>query len=165
MSADWHSKKIWSHEDLECMNWRECQIFGMAFYKDKKELAIDTEYIFECLEPAENDEFFTLIRSPVTLVFEEVRNLEVSLFYCETNISSLERLPIDPTDADCKCDWLSDWRIDCYDGEIIIRASGFKMFVRAPALANGYRTLEDRGGICFDRYFSGDDSFLGRDSQ
>ena len=73
--------------------------------------------------------------------------------YFGTTIEEICRTRIQPTsDVPSLKDF--EWQINGYNGEMKIVATGFKMYVRAPAIENGYKTLNERGGICFDRIYT-----------
>ena len=148
-------KTVWSDEDFECMKWKECKIFGIAFQPEDDELILDLDYVFQWLGPKVVDEkyIFSPIRSPATMVFENVNEFEMKFEYFGTTIEEICRTRIQPTsDVPSLKDF--EWQINGYNGEMKIVATGFKKYVRAPDIENGYKTLNERGGICFDRIYT-----------
>ncbi|MDX1987214.1 MAG: hypothetical protein SFV17_11060 [Candidatus Obscuribacter sp.] len=155
MPTEFLERLVWDQDDIEHMSWRECRIFAMAIQSDTFEVIFDAEYIYEAIYPEVTGQPFKIRRAPVTIVFENVRGLEFDFSYLETNISSLERLELD-TDKARGMDRsvLFEWYFNCYSGNISVLATGFKVFVRKPPKLDSYRTLEERGGISFERSFT-----------
>ena len=149
-------KWTWSHEDFEQMGWHDATIHAMAFLPETFEFALDLDYIFDWIEPSANQTYYNFLVSPVTLVFENVNDLDIDLSPNSLlQLQNIERLDSrKPRNADHvkqQTEW--QWKLDSDSGVISFWSIGFKQFIRqAPLLVQGQAlSLDNRGGFSFCR--------------
>lgn len=83
--------------------------------------------------------------------FEVMFDIDVGACACELEIDSLEKgEPFFAPDGKTQ---MYEFKLLCHQGEIFLKAKGFKMFVKkAPVFTNAQiLELGERGGINFDR--------------
>lgn len=149
-------KWIWSEEDFDEMGWHDCKIFGISPGPGEDQLSLDVDYIWKWVHPSEGENFFKFWISPVTLVFENVHQLE-----CEFREISVIRIdevgrvdPRRPRNAQFigkETEWR--WTIDCHDGSINFWAVGYRQYTRKlPVLSDAQQlSLSARGGLSVSR--------------
>ena len=145
---------VWTHKDFEVMSWHDATIWSMHSNIDDFEFLIDLDYIFEWIHPKENETYFKFRVAPVTMVFTFVHSVNLDI---ESNLGEIEILDLfmeNPTPTPDGKATSFTFRFDCQQGEISLKSTGFKMYVRQePTLMNGQRFgLDERGGINFSRF-------------
>lgn len=157
-SVNDRNKKVWTDADFDNMNWHNCKIYGVAFYPKTFELAFDIDYVFNT---EKHETHYTFWISPATLVFSNVHDLELSI---ESSDGQFQIVSIDRTDIGKPInhehikrdtDWL--WTIECWEGEIKLKAVGFDQYIRRPAINTEEQNLllEERGELSFARQYIG----------
>jgi hypothetical protein len=149
-------KWLWTDQDFEVMGWHDTRIHAVAFFPEAFELALDIDYIFQWIDPRENEAHFTFWVAPATWVFEGVYELRF-----DTECDFGEAFEIDSVErSDAKAvsyeesgrhDWL--WKIETQQGLISLRSVGYKQYIRGNAIHTPLQFLEigNRGGISFHR--------------
>ena len=149
-------KWIWTESDFDQMGWHDNNIYGLSFFPEDFEFALDIDYIFQWINPVNPDTYYKFWLSPATLVFENVYNTILNI---ETD-SGLEIADIHRTNPQkpknskfIKRDTEWTWQIDCQEGDISLISVGYKMFIRSrPILSQNQKIgLDKRGGISFHR--------------
>jgi len=155
-AANNRKKRVRTDDDFDDMNWHGCRIYAVAFYPETFELAFDIDYVFS----TEKDETqFRFWVSPATLVFSNVRDLELSISSWNggLEISSISRTaigkPINHEYIKRDIEWL--WLMECEEGEIILKSVGFNQYIRRQAILTEIPSLlpEERGIASFSRQF------------
>jgi hypothetical protein len=153
MESDKIEKIVWTEADFDKMGWHDAHIWGMIANPDEFEYLIDMDYIFEWINPKEDEEYYKFLISPVTMVFENAYDIrfdiesqngeiEISDLYMENSRKTKNGNLIEHT-----------FRFECQQGNISLIATGFKMYVRQnPILLNKQSfDFKERGGINFER--------------
>ena len=155
MSNEYNLEKmIWTESDYDKMGWHDSKIHAISFRPDKFEFLLDLDYIFEWVNPSDNEQDYKFWVSPVTMVFENTYDV---CFDIKTDsgleIQDIKRdSPRKPKNADYiskEIEWL--WSIECLQGNISLRSVGYKMYVKSdPILLNTQSfDLDQRNGINF----------------
>ena len=149
------SKSVWSDADFDEMGWHDATVHGLCVRRSDpdvlRDLLFDLDYIVRWVQPVPPERYFSFWISPVTLVFEEVWDLQGELGFAGTapdlEIDALHRL----TPEDNRPEWPL-WHLEGHLFDLRFRAAGFHQYFRqAPRLVQ-HRTLSpaDRGGCVFD---------------
>lgn len=142
-------KWVWTEADLQTMGWHDARIHAVAF-RDKgdegHELLFDIDYILKWIEPRENEQFFSFQVSPATLVFEWVWDLE---FDTGSYIGGLQIDGIKREESDNPRS--PKWTVDCQEGEITFRSSGFRQYLRTEPIWGGQELDPATRGYSFAR--------------
>ena len=135
------------------MFWHDCKIHAIAFDEFNYKLMLDLDYIFKWVGP-EEDGYYGFWISPVTLIFENVYDLDISLGYTlGTIIESLERdNPSKPKNSDYinkDVEW--EWTIETRNGVISFKSVGYTQYVRRAPVYKRAQEIEfkERGGYSF----------------
>ena len=150
-------KWIWTDADFDVMGWHDSNIYAVAFLYETFEFALDIDYIFQWVHPAENETYFKFWVAPSTLVFENVYDLKFDIeidFGSGLEIASIERSEpkkIEAGDLKDRNEWL--WTIETHQGEISLRATGYKQYIRKKPVFGQSQIVEKdvRGEISFHR--------------
>jgi hypothetical protein len=149
-------KWIWTDADFDVMGWHDSNIYAVAFYPENFEFALDIDYIFQWIHPAENETYFKFWVTPATLVFEYVYDLKFNVVRLDggLEIDYIERTEpkkIEAGDFVGRNEWL--WTIGTHQGEISLRAIGYKQYIRKKPVFGKSQTVESsvRGEISFHR--------------
>ena len=151
-------KYIWSQEDFEMMGWHDATIWSIASNPEAFEFMLDLDYIFKWVCPAPQETHYKFWVCPVTMVFADawdvVMDIESQLGSIEVADVSRKHLGRTPNN---KFEQYA-FHIECQEGDLSLKATGFKMYVRqAPVLLDRQSlTLAQRGGISFGRGLSED---------
>lgn len=144
---------IWTAADFEQMGWHDATVHAMAFGPGEWEFALDLDYILAWVEPAEGERHFRFWVAPATLVFENVSELRIDLEpQGDISLQDLirgDRQPTRPGFEGAPAEW--QWTLDCNEGAISLRATGFRQTFRQAPVLLGSQNLElaRRGGISF----------------
>lgn len=148
-------KCIWTETDFDLMGWHDATLYATAFLPEQNEFLLDIDYIFEWVEPKQNETFFKFWISPATLVFENIHNFSLNIGeqFKAIQIQSIERKNPKQAPNAGYINRGTEWRwfIDLEVGEIEFNSIGFKLFIRkSPILTkNQSLTTKERGGISF----------------
>ena len=148
-------KWLWTEADFEQMGWHDARIHAVAFASEAFEFALDIDYILQWIQPAE-DEFYRFWVAPATLVFENVHDVKFDLEPFEAvEIADLRRDdPQPPRNAQFigrDTEWR--WVVETHQGEISLRAIGYKQHIRREPVFGRAQSLDiaARGGYSFHR--------------
>ena len=148
-------KWLWTEADFEQMGWHDARIYAVAFASEAFELAFDIDYVLQWVQPSE-DEFYRFWVAPATLVFENVHDLKFDLEPFEAvEIADLRRDdPQPPRNAEFigrDTEWR--WVVETHQGEISLRAIGYKQHIRREPVFGRAQSLDiaARGGYSFHR--------------
>jgi len=147
-------KRIWSEVDFDRMGWHDVKVHAMAFFPDAFEFALDLDYHFRWVDPQKDGGYYRYWQAPATLVFENVHDLRIDVDASSgLDVDVIERTPLGaPHNAEFigrDLEW--EWAIECQQGLIGMKSVGYKMHVRSEPRLQVRLSLEERGGICFDR--------------
>lgn len=128
-------RAVWTDADFDSMGWHDATIHAIAFLPDTSELALDLDYILEWVEPSPSREASSFWVAPATFIFENAFEAEIQLHpLLDVTVQGLERRDPQPTRpgfAGPITAW--QWLMDCNEGSITLRATGFRqIFRRAP---------------------------------
>jgi hypothetical protein len=142
-------KCVWTECDFEIMGWHDSHVYAIAFSPEKFEIIFDIDYIFEWIHPKPDEKYFSFWVSPATLIFENSYDIELHIesYNGGLEIDSIKRehvgMPINAQFIGKDKEWI--WTIECQEGEIKFRSSGYKQYVRAePRLGGQTLDLEKR---------------------
>lgn len=146
-------KWIWTTDDFEKMGWHDCKIHAVAFDEFNYKLLFDIDYIFKWGGP-EDDGYYRFWISPVTLIFENVYDIDINLgFGLGTIIEDLERInPSKPHNSDyIKKDIEWEWIIETQNGRISFKSVGYTQYVRKVPVYKNVQEIgfEERRGYSF----------------
>jgi hypothetical protein len=149
-------KWVWTEADFEQMSWHDARIHAIAFLPDSFEFVLDIDYILQWVQPAENETYFEFRVAPATLVFDNVHDLQIELEpFAGVEIQDIHREdPQKPKNAEYigrDTEWR--WVIEAQEGEISLRAVGYKQYFRSQPIFGSQQSLEldVRGGFSFNR--------------
>ncbi|HEX8430100.1 MAG TPA: hypothetical protein VF625_02390 [Longimicrobium sp.] len=150
-------KAVWTDADFEEMGWHDVPIHATAYLSELDEIAFDIDYILKWVNPAAGETFYSFWIAPATLVFENVTDLRIDLEFFGNNITiqHLSRADMQPTRQGFigpDAAWL--WTLNCLEGAIQFRATGFRQTIRRVPQHHGGQRLDlaDRGGITFSEH-------------
>ncbi|ODS63960.1 MAG: hypothetical protein ABS41_03875 [Arenimonas sp. SCN 70-307] len=154
MTEPYHLEKpLWTDADFEVMGWHDSRVWAMAADEERFEFAMDLDYIFEWVHPGPGETYFRFWVAPVTMVFENAYDVTFDIESQQgvIEVADLHREEPKPTPNGALTDHL--FRFECQEGEISLRATGYRMYVRSePRLMHGQCfSLEERGGISVER--------------
>lgn len=165
MEAYQLEKLIWTDGDFEVMGWHDATIWAIHLDPDGRELSLDLDYIFKWVDPGPGQTHYKFWVAPATMVFESVRAMKMIIEprTGAIEVADLNRGGLEPT-QDGKQERSYRFQLpsgtganrETFDeGEISLRSSGFRMFVRRAAeLLEGQRfSLARRGGVGFQREY------------
>ena len=146
-------KLIWTEQDFKIMGWHDARIWGIAMNADNYEFLVDLDYIFkwEQLEDKETKCEFRI--APVTMVFENAHDIVIDLHSWQGTIDIADLHMENPRKAWNNLFTENTFRFECQEGEIIINATGYKMYVRQEPQQIDSQSLkyDERGGVDFER--------------
>jgi hypothetical protein len=159
-------KLIWDDGDFEVMGWHDATIWAIHPDPDAHEFSLDLDYIFKWVDPGVGETYFKFWVAPATMVFENAHALKIvidSPFGIE--VADLHRGEPEPAPYVKLSERSYRFQLPAgtdknheifNEGEISLRSTGFRMFVRrAPALlGDQHLSPAQRGGVGFQRGFS-----------
>ena len=135
------------------MGWHDAIIWSIVADPYAFELMVDLDYIFEWVRPAEGETHFKFWVAPATMVFENAADLRINIESSQGSIeiARFQRETIGPTPN--RKFMQSAYRFECQEGEVSLRATGFKLYARRPPVLSNVQSLElgSRGGVSFSR--------------
>ena len=146
-------KEVWSEADFNFMGWHDASIWSMVSNAEQFEYLFDIDYIFKWVDPKENETYFKFWVAPVTMVFENAFDVKIDI-ESQQGLIEVADLHMENPELTPNGKFTShSYRFDCLEGEISLKATGFKMYVRQkPKLIQGQSfELEERGGVNFGR--------------
>jgi hypothetical protein len=146
-------KEVWSESDFDFMGWHDASIWSMVSNAEKFEYLFDIDYIFKWVDPKENETYFKFWVAPVTMVFENAFDVKIDI-ESQQGLIEVAELHMENPELTPNGKFTShSYRFECQEGEISLKATGFKMYVRQkPKLIQGQSfEYEERGGVNFGR--------------
>ncbi|WP_152004712.1 hypothetical protein [Desulfoluna spongiiphila] len=134
------------------MGWHDASIWSMVSNAEQFEYLFDIDYIFKWVVPKENETYFKFWVAPVTMVFESAFDVKIDI-ESQQGLIEVAELHMEYPELTPNGKFTShSYRFECQEGEISLKATGFKMYVRQkPKLIQGQSfELEERGGINFE---------------
>jgi hypothetical protein len=130
------------------MGWHDCVIYALRF---DDEFQLDIDYIFKWVMPQEPEKTFKFWISPVTIIFENVVNVKISI-----DLSFVNGIEIADLSKEVLGDGKIRWIFETQAGFIEFLSSGFKQFTKKHPILKGSKCLTDveRGGYNFDKKFT-----------
>ena len=153
MSAYDLEKEVWTEADVKVMGWHDASIWSMVPNTAQFEYLLDLDYIFKWVHPKENETYFKFWVAPVTMVFENAFDVKIDI-ESQQGLIEVADLYMESPELTPNGKFTSHtYRFECQEGEITVKATGFKMYVRQkPKLIQGQSfELAERGGIGFGR--------------
>ena len=146
-------KILFTEADFDRMSWHDAPIHAFALGPADHELSLDVDYIYRWIHPLPGETYYKFWLGPATLAFERVYDLKFDL---HSHVGSITLFDIKRSDgkpsrvSEALTDWL--WVLDCLEGEITFRATGFRQFARGPAILTAKQkfTVSERGGYGFE---------------
>ena len=137
------------------MGWHDATLWSMVADTDSFEFSLDLDYIFQWVAPEPNETYFKFWVAPVTMVFEDAHSIEIAIQSEQGGMEVADLHREDPTATPNGERVQHTYRVECQEGEVKIRATGFKMYVRRPPTLLGVQSfsLAERGGVSFSREF------------
>jgi hypothetical protein len=148
-------KWLWTETDFDVMGWHDSRIHALAFSPNVGEMIFDIDYILQWLHPKPNETHFQFWVSPATLVFENVYDAEFDIgsYNGGLEIDIIKREDAgSPHNAQLigkDKEW--QWIIECQEGEIRFRSTGYKQYIRANPVFGGQALESQSRGFSFDR--------------
>jgi hypothetical protein len=141
-------KLQWSEKDFDKMGWHDSHVYALAFNEEDFKLVLDIDYILEWVHPIENETYFKFWVAPATLVFKQVRDLNIDFegSSIEVEIEGIQRVEVK---NDKQAEY--NWTIETGIGSVNFKSTGFEQFIRrTPELISNQKIgLNARGGISF----------------
>lgn len=146
-------KSVWTEQDYEVMGWHDCRLWAMVADIDAFEFSLDLDYIFKWVQPGPGETYFKFWVCPVTMVFENAHRVSINIESQQgfIEIDHLHREEESKLEHGRLTEHL--YRFECQEGQVSLRATGYKMFVRQPPrLTQGqYLDIKVRGGISVEK--------------
>jgi len=146
-------KAVWSEKEFKAMGWHDATIWSMLANSEEYEYLLDLDYIFKWVEPIENEKYFKFWISPVTMVFENAHEIRIDIESPQgiIEISELHMENPQPTPNGKFTE--HTYRIECQEGVISVKATGYKLYVRQKPKLIQYQSmgLSERNGVSFER--------------
>lgn len=150
-------KKVWTDADFAVMGWHDAPIYGMAFFSDSgnlcNELVFDLDYIFQWIDPIPPERHFSFWIAPATLVFKDIRDLNVQMETAPPSTFDFEILDIhrleqfnSPTGESF---W--KWHIELGNGNIYFSAGSYEQITRQQPILSNSQEFPTRGETNFGR--------------
>jgi len=146
-------KPIWDDSDFEVVGWHDATVWSILPNPTEYEFLLDLDYIFKWVAPEDGVSYFKFWVSPVTMVFQNAYDLQIDISSSPGSIEIADLHRDKPELLPHNNLSVRTYRFECQEGEISIKASGFRMFVRRnPALLDTQSlSLQQRSGVSFLR--------------
>jgi len=148
-------KNIWDDSEFHKMRWHDCQIYALAFDRERFELIFDIDYLVEWTKPPAHDGSFKFWVAPATLVFKNVHSIEIESDTIDLIILNIVREALGkPANGDyINASLEYQWTMETTSGEITFKSIGYEQFARKkPVLLKSQVIgLEARNGISFNK--------------
>jgi hypothetical protein len=148
-------KWTWTEADFDEMGWHDSYVHAVAFLPERFEIAFDIDYILKWVEPSE-DEYYRFWVAPATLVFENIHEVKLDIEPGDgVEIAGIHRdeprRPINAEHIARETEWR--WRIETQQGDITLRAVGYKQHFRRAPVCGKSQSLDEatRGVFSFRR--------------
>lgn len=146
-------KEVWTESDFKVMGWHDSQIYSFYANDETFEWCVDLDYIFKWVSPEIEGGSYKFYVAPVTMIFENSHSVKIDIKSEQGLIEiadlHMENPKLTPNGKLTQ----HDFRFECQEGEIVVTATGFKMYVRMPPklTKHQYLTFSERGGISFGK--------------
>lgn len=147
-------KAVWTEADFEDMVWVDTIVRALAFFPDSYEFALDIDHTIRWIAPQTGAVYYDRWTAPATLVFQNVHELSINAdFVLSCALDDVERQePRVPPNADYISNTIEwNWVLNFVAGEISFRSTGFSEYFRRQPVLKNRLSLEERGGISFER--------------
>ena len=146
-------KAVWDDRDFDLMGWHDARIWSMLANVDAFEFMFDLDYPFRWIQPGQGETYFRFWVAPVTMVFESAHTVKIDIESPQGSIEVADLHREAPEPIRNGEIFQHRYRFKCHDGEISLKATGFKMYVRqTPVLVQAQAlTLHQRNGVSFGR--------------
>lgn len=147
------TKWLWTGGEFDEMGWHDVPIHAIAWVPEAHEFVLDIDYIVRWVDPAPDETHYSFWIVPATLVFEGVFALSVDLDQpWGATIFDVVRTPVTGWSSEPDRP-VFDWTIDCNEGAVTLRATGFRQYIRRLPLHVRQQRLSalERGGLSFNR--------------
>ena len=124
---DTTKQSTFTTKDFEEMQWHDVIIHAMKF-SGNYELRFDIDYIFKWIEPKAENEYYSFITAPCTLIFKNVHRLQINVELTEPFILQMDDIIREVHAKSGKQEY--KWEIETQQGEISLYSSGYEMYVR-----------------------------------
>ncbi|NUZ12866.1 hypothetical protein HUZ36_19000 [Pseudoalteromonas sp. McH1-7] len=146
-------KDVWTESDFKVMGWHDSQIYSFYANDETFEWYVDLDYIFKWVNPESEGDSYQFYVAPVTMVFENSHSVKIDI-KSEQGLIEIADLHMENPKLTPNGKFTQhEFRFECQEGEIVVTATGFKMYVRMPPKLTKYQclTFEQRGGISFGK--------------
>jgi hypothetical protein len=147
------TKWVWSGGEFDEMGWHDVPIHAVAWVPEAHEFVLDIDYIVQWVDPAPDETHYSFWIVPATLVFEGVFTLSLDVGQpWGATILDVERTPVMDLSSEPRVA-VFDWTLDCVEGAVTLRATGFTQYIRRPPMHVPRQRLSasERGGLSFSR--------------
>jgi hypothetical protein len=148
-------KTVWTEHDFDIMGWHDCRLWAMAADTEAFEFSLDLDYIFQWVKPGPGEIHFKFWVCPVTMVFENVHKVTIDI-ESQQGIIDIDHLHKEE-ERTLDRGGLSEhlYRFECQEGEVSLRATGYKMYVRQPPrlIQEQHLDVRMRGGISIEKNY------------
>jgi hypothetical protein len=146
-------KYVWSDEDFEVMGWHDASLWSMYADPEAFEFMFDLDYIFKWVDPEPGETYFKFWVCPVTMVFANVSDVIINIESQQgaIEVADLLRTPLGLS-PNGEFEQYA-FHFECQEGQLSLKAAGFKMYVRQAPVLQEQQSLEftTRGGVSFGR--------------
>ena len=138
-------KQIWTELDFDKMGWHDCVVYAFRF---DDELMFDLDYLLKWVLPTGDEVGYKFWISPVTLVFENVENVKISI-----DMSVVNGIEIYELNKEILENGKIKWRMEAQEGLIEFISTGYKQYIKGYPILNAgpYLSEEERGGYNFGK--------------
>ena len=150
-------KKVWTDADFAVMGWHDSPVYGMAFFSDSgtlsNELVFDLDYIFQWIDPIPPARNFSFWIAPATLVFKDIRDLNIQMETVPPSTFDFEILDIHRLEQFSAPTGESYWKwhIELGNGNIYFSAGAYEQITKQQPTLSGSQEFPNRGETNFDR--------------
>lgn len=144
-------KQVWDDRDFGSMGWHDATVWSISPNPYAFEFRLDLDYIFSWVHPSAGETYFKFWVAPVTMVFENAHSIRVEIDSAQGTLEIDDLHREDPSRTPNGELVEHRYRFECQEGEISLRATGFRMYVRQKPLLLKRQSLDltERRGIGF----------------
>ena len=135
------------------MGWHDAKVWGMLANPSKWEYLFDLDYIFQWVQLEGGEEYYQFWMAPVTMVFENAYDVKINIQSPQGEIEVADLYMEDALKTENGEHTEHTFRFVCQEGEITLRATGYKMYVRNNPMLCQSQSIgyQERGGVNFGR--------------
>jgi len=147
------AKRVFDDADLSTMSFHDVHVWSMVPRAEAFEYLLDLDYIFAWVHPKAGETHFKFWVAPATMVFENAYDIALHIDSSQGVIEIADLYTENPGPTRNGVLTEHTYRFECQEGQISVRATGFKLFPRrGPELRSTQSfDLVERGGISFAR--------------